>query len=128
MYKEAKIFVMFSLVVMIILGYGVHAYLLAEQPPVGGPVLTSHPVDGDYEGSCTVCHGAQQTWHLETFALFSSDDCMSCHGGAPNTPHGTEDNFAFCLGCHSDIVDGHDEMFTFPNRSYDNCLICHPAN
>ncbi|EEG77736.1 hypothetical protein [Dethiobacter alkaliphilus] len=125
MYKETRFFFMFSLIVMIVFGYGVRAHLLAPQPPVGGPILTSHAADGNYEGNCIACHQGVEELHLSYFGTFENDSCLDCHGGAAQTPHDIEGQFADCLSCHGGITASHDEMFPFPGRSYEDCLICH---
>jgi hypothetical protein len=122
MYKEAKLFLVFSLVVMIVMGYGVRAYLLAPQQPVGGPV-PAHGLTGKYAEGCDICHRDKAEWHLTEFTVFA--DCMNCHGGAPGTPHDTTGNFANCTTCHGQIQAGHDDMFGFPGTTYEDCLLCH---
>jgi hypothetical protein len=124
MYKEAKLFFVFSLVLMIIFGYGVRVLLFAPKQPVGGTILTSHDTN---IGVCNACHAGQREWHERVFGEFNLDNCMTCHGDAPKTPHAIEGAMATCDKCHADIVLSHSEMFNFPGTSYDDCLACHPA-
>ena len=128
MYKEAKIFVLFSLVVMIIFGYGVKAYLYAPKQAVGGTVLASHDLSDNYKDRCDVCHNNEAEWHKQTFDKFNKSECMDCHGGAPKTPHATTGTYESCIKCHDGIIDGHNAKFTFPGTSYESCVRCHTTS
>lgn len=122
--RQTKLFLVFSLVVMLLLGYGVRTYLFAPQQAVGGTILTTHGTEATHE-NCASCHSGQQPWHREAFGAFDNDSCMNCHGGAPATPHATDGSFADCMNCHSGITAAHDSMFPFPDTSYEDCLLCH---
>ncbi|MDW7650064.1 MAG: hypothetical protein SCK29_05430 [Bacillota bacterium] len=121
--KKTMQFFLFSIVVMAVFAVFVRGVLLAPKQTAAGPELVSHEVNTDT--SCDVCHRKEVDWHKDTFGYF--DDCMDCHGGAPNTPHPTGGSYSFCLSCHEDIVPSHDAMFP-SNVSYDDCLGCHIPN
>ncbi|HHX75028.1 MAG TPA: hypothetical protein GX699_09015 [Firmicutes bacterium] len=125
MFKQARWFLLFSLIVMLVFGYGVRTVLMAPKQPVGGPRLTSHDLN-EGDGDCNMCHGKVKPWHEEVFLTFDNNDCMNCHGGAPASPHPAGDaTYADCLSCHAGIAAGHDEMFPWPKTTYEDCLSCH---
>ncbi|MCR3923285.1 MAG: hypothetical protein NUK65_12355 [Firmicutes bacterium] len=121
-----KVFLLLTLVVMAAFAWYVKGTMLVPAQSVAGPELVSHRVD-QYDENCTDCHGNVSAWHKEQFGTFASEDCMKCHGGAPNTPHPTEDTYSECLRCHEPIVATHDQMFSFANTTYEDCLGCHIA-